>query len=134
MPMDRKLYPKNWDSIATAIKEAAGWRCDECGRPCRQPGESRDDLVNRLLEDDYWGGVLFETVEDEEFGLHEAPARIGRFTLTVAHMNHKPEDCEPENLKALCSPCHLRYDGSQMALKRRLKREREGQLTLPLPQ
>ena len=31
-------------------------------------------------------------------------------TLTVAHLNHTPMDCRPENLKAMCAPCHLRYD------------------------
>lgn len=26
-------------------------------------------------------------------------------TLTVAHLNHTPEDCRPENLMAMCGPC-----------------------------
>ena len=26
-------YPENWDEIATAIKEAAGWKCERCGHP-----------------------------------------------------------------------------------------------------
>jgi hypothetical protein len=30
--------------------------------------------------------------------------------LTVVHLNHRPEDCREENLKALCQRCHLRYD------------------------
>ena len=40
-------------------------------------------------------------------------------TLTVAHMNHKPEDISPGNLKALCAPCHLRYDAKHHAETRR---------------
>ena len=28
-------------------------------------------------------------------------------TLTVHHMNGIPSDCSPENLRALCAPCHL---------------------------
>lgn len=36
--------------------------------------------------------------------------------LTVAHLNHDPQDCRPENLKAMCQRCHLRYD---VALHRR---------------
>jgi len=31
--------------------------------------------------------------------------------LTVAHLNHTPEDCREENLAALCQRCHNRYDG-----------------------
>lgn len=26
-------YPSNWDAIATAVKEAAGWCCIRCGAP-----------------------------------------------------------------------------------------------------
>jgi hypothetical protein len=53
-----------------------------------------------------------------------------RFLLTVAHLNHIPADCGRDNLKALCSPCHCRYDLKQMGRKRWLKRERHGQLRL----
>lgn len=42
-------------------------------------------------------------------------------TLTVAHLNHTPEDCRPENLKALCAPCHLRYDAKMHAIHRKQK-------------
>ena len=42
MPMDRSKYPQNWDDIADAIKDAAGWRCESCGRKCRYPGETFD--------------------------------------------------------------------------------------------
>lgn len=38
-----------------------------------------------------------------------------RETLTVAHCNHVESDCRPENLSAMCAPCHLRYDASHHA-------------------
>lgn len=44
-----------------------------------------------------------------------------RRTLTVAHMNHTPEDISPGNLKALCAPCHLRYDAKHHAETRKEK-------------
>jgi hypothetical protein len=50
----------------------------------------------------------------------------------VAHLNHKPEDCRPENLKALCAPCHCQMDLKAMGTKQMLKRERQGQLSLEL--
>jgi 5-methylcytosine-specific restriction endonuclease McrA len=34
MPMDRSRYPKNWTSIALAIKTQAHWQCQECGLDC----------------------------------------------------------------------------------------------------
>ena len=46
-------------------------------------------------------------------------------TLTVSHLNHTPEDCRPENLRALCAPCHLRYDAKHHAETRKRKRSNE---------
>lgn len=42
MPADKSRYPPNWDAIATAIKDAADWRCRDCGMQCRRPGEPFD--------------------------------------------------------------------------------------------
>lgn len=127
--MDRKRYPKNWNQIATKIKDKANWHCEKCDRPCRQPGESWENLEDRLGEQ--WS--LYETVEDDEFGFVEVP-KFHRFTMSVSHLNHIPEDCRPENLKALCSVCHLRYDATYHAqsvkANRYKKREAVGQLTL----
>lgn len=30
--------------------------------------------------------------------------------LTVAHLDHTPEHCDPDNLAAMCQGCHLHYD------------------------
>lgn len=43
-------------------------------------------------------------------------------TLTVAHLNHIPEDCRRENLRALCAPCHLRYDAAHHAETRKRRK------------
>lgn len=128
MPMDRKRYPPNWNQLAFQIKQNANWCCEKCDRPCRQPGESWEKLEARLGEQ--WS--LYETIDDDEFGFVEVP-KFQRFTLTVAHLNHIPEDCRPENLKAWCSVCHLKYDAVHHArsakANRYKKREAVGQLT-----
>lgn len=49
------------------------------------------------------------------------PLDTHRRTLTVAHLNHTPEDCSRANLKAMCAPCHLRYDAAHHAETRRMK-------------
>lgn len=121
MPWNRKLYPKNWEEIAYGIKQAAGWKCQECGKECRRPGETLFDLINRQV-----GGNWRDNAE-LAWDLTEHPTK---WVLTVAHLNHRPEDCRPENLRALCAPCHCRYDLAAMAQKRYLKLEREGQLSL----
>jgi 5-methylcytosine-specific restriction endonuclease McrA len=30
--------------------------------------------------------------------------------LTVAHLDHQPENCDPDNLMAMCQRCHNAYD------------------------
>lgn len=133
MPMNRKLYPPDWDAIALQIKESANWQCQGCGKPCRKPDGDWDEFAD-WLETNHpdWYGLAFKDVFDNESGEWGYVAQPVRFCLTVAHLNHQPEDCRPENLKALCAPCHLRYDTSQMQLKKRLKAERLGQMTLLL--
>lgn len=93
MPMERERYPEDWVSIALRKKEAAGWKCERCGRQCRKPREPFDTHRN---------------------------------TLTVAHLNHMPEDVSPENLCAMCAPCHLRYDAAHHAETRRKRRHEDG--------
>lgn len=125
MPMDRSLYPANWDEIALKIKRKARWTCQGCGRPCRKPGESIAALTDRVGE---WSDA-YEEVDDDEFGPTWVFKR-GRFVLTVAHLDHRPDNCKLRNLKALCAPCHCRYDLSQMARKKMVKLEIAGQLNL----
>jgi predicted HNH restriction endonuclease len=80
MPIDRQRYPSNWSEIAFSIKEAASWRCRHCGKQCLRPGEKPKNLT-------------------------KSERTIA--TLTVHHANFTPEDNRPENLIALCAPCHL---------------------------
>lgn len=89
MPMDRSRYPANWKQIALAVKEAAGWKCQACGKPCRKPGEKLD---------------------------------THRRTLTVHHIDHRPENSDAENLIALCAPCHLKADAEHHARSRKKNR------------
>lgn len=78
--MDRSRYPADWDAIALAVKEQAGWVCRHCGQECLRPGA---------------GEKLSKSAK-------------ARLTLTVHHADFKPENNKPENLIPLCAPCHLR--------------------------
>ena len=33
-----------------------------------------------------------------------------RVVLTIAHLDHTPENCTDDNLRALCQKCHNSYD------------------------
>jgi hypothetical protein len=119
MPMQRDLYPEDWEAIATRIKDEVNWECEDCGKRCRRPGESIADFVDR-----YFGGAVEGKNTSD---LIEHPQR---YALSVAHLDHQPGNCDRANLKALCMPCHCRYDLRCMAQKRRLKAERLGQLRI----
>jgi 5-methylcytosine-specific restriction endonuclease McrA len=47
MPAKMSNYPPDWRLIATCVKEAANWRCQECGKQCRLPGQpgSQADML-----------------------------------------------------------------------------------------
>ena len=121
MPMDRKLYPANWDAIASGIKVEVNWCCEFCGRACIRPGESVEEFCDRISTTDN---------PDECPVVADFRASPRRWLITVAHLNHVPADCDRSNLKALCNPCHCRYDLQQMSQKIMLKRERHGQLRI----
>lgn len=103
-PENRSRYPADWKEISLAIKDRAGWRCEctgECGRH------------EYHLDDD--GRCVNE---------HGRPA-IGtgsKVVLTTAHLDHTPENCEPENLRAMCQGCHLHYDREHHAETRAARR------------
>ena len=130
MTWDRSLYPGNWEEIALSVKEDASWHCEECGRPCRQPGIEWMAFVMTLLESGGPDGWYEQTCDEEADG--DLVERPQRFTLTVAHLDHNPANCNRANLKALCSVCHLEYDNSTSSRfrKRQVKAERTGQLNL----
>ena len=92
MPIDRRLYPDNWDELALAIKDEANWCCENCGRPCRRPGETREAAIFRLTLSEH--PAVTELWEPGDDGAAESVSRLGRFTLTVAHLDHRPGNCD----------------------------------------
>lgn len=113
-PENRGRYPKDWKRISLAIRERAGGRCEcegECGLHRTNPGPRRC----------------------EERNGQPAKWAKGKIVLTVAHLDHQPENCDPGNLKAMCQRCHLRYDAGHHAANAKVTRETKfGQLRLAL--
>lgn len=52
----------------------------------------------------------------ENYTVRENGSRV---VLTIAHLDHTPENCNPDNLRALCQKCHNRYDAKHRAETRR---------------
>lgn len=85
-PENKAKYPVNWSSvIVPMIRARSGGRCEFTmtnGARC----EARQYLPH--------------------------PITRSKVVLTVAHLNHDPADCRPENLLDSCQRCHNRYDNA----------------------
>lgn len=111
---ERDRYPADWQSISKTIKsDRAGWRC-ECQGECGHVHDGRCTAQH----------------------LFAHPVTGSHVVLTVAHLDHTPENCDPDNLRAMCQRCHLAYDADHHAATRattlRQAKEDAGQLVLPL--
>lgn len=125
---NRHLYPKDWKQISLSVRSSAQWRCQQCDRPCRRPREPWVKFLDRLTGDDQrWQRETSDATHDDETGEWGYVDRPTRFVLTVAHLDHNPANCDPDNLKALCAPCHLRYDAKMHAIKAGETRSRKRQ-------
>ena len=114
-PENLKRYPNDWQEISNRIRfERAMGRC-EC------EGECGHD--HRL---DWYGFERCAAIHDKPH-----PCTESIVVLTVAHLDHTPEHCDDDNLKAMCQRCHLAYDADHHRIQRE-KTARESKRTLEL--
>lgn len=132
-PENRARYPKDWPTISASIRERAGDRCEKCKAP------NRTRIARGAGKDE--GTYMLDTAEVfcAETGEHLGQCRMSDYelshmvdvVLTVAHLDHTPENCDPSNLRAWCQRCHLRYDAQHhKATAQATRRTRAGQLEL----
>lgn len=127
-PENRARYPADWKAISRAALERAGQRCEgspafpDCRAPNRTLGYWRDDVFVVMPRSLRQAGAVKGSEIDCSDGTR---IRIIEIVLTVAHLDHKPENCDPANLRAWCQRCHLHYDRDHHAETRYLTR-REG--------
>lgn len=85
-PENKARYPADWSAISLEVREAAGWRCE--------------------------GSPLYPDCRAANGDPH--PVTRSKVVLTVAHLDHMPENCGAAgarpNLKAWCQRCHNTYD------------------------
>ena len=125
-PENKVRYPKNWKEISEDIRfNRAGNRCEVCGVKNYELGgrdssgnwhkahpvkERKCRLVWPKQGNEWWCGD-----SDNPLML-----RIVKIILTVAHLDHTPENCDYDNLKAMCQSCHLHHD-KKLHLTNRLR-------------
>jgi hypothetical protein len=98
-PENRARYPADWQQVRERIGARSGWRCEctgECGR-----GTHTDRCSNVHRGRAYGTGSLV--------------------ILTVAHLDHTPENCADDNLRHMCQGCHLHYDKAHHAETKRAR-------------
>lgn len=95
-PENRARYPKDWQRVVERIRTRSGGRC-----------EFRLDHFNSVY-----------TAKTPKVRTKRCSARNGKphpltgsmVVLTVAHLNHQPEDNRDGNLLHGCQRCHNTYD------------------------
>lgn len=117
---EKARYPSDWDAISRRARDRAGNACEFCG-------VENGSLGGRDAEGNWWAADAREErmlslvwPKPGEWGMCRRDdrrefMRIIRIVLTVAHLDHTPENCSWENLRALCQRCHLRYDAKHHA-------------------
>ena len=110
-PENAARYPKDWPAISQRIRKRARDHCEECG--------VSNYAIGGRTPDGKWCAALPLGCNGKMPGLGSwdwceggQMLRIVRVVLTVAHLDHTPENCADENLKALCQRCHNRYDAA----------------------
>lgn len=97
-PENRGRYPADWRAISRRIRERDGNACKWCHVP-------NGALVTRDANGDWYAHSCDGVCMGEDCG-------SVRIVLTVAHLDHTPENCADDNLAALCQRCHNRYDAA----------------------
>jgi hypothetical protein len=126
-PENLKRYPANWKEIRAGILARAGNCCEWQG--CA--------VANHLVG--YWLGIpsKFVTVAGASAGAlldiaHPEDGfvmnvKMTKIVLTIAHLDHTPENNDPSNLMAMCQRHHLAYDQKHHAVNSYMTRKAKAQ-------
>jgi hypothetical protein len=121
-PENRHRYPADWPQIRERILQRSGYRCEHPGCTASQyavgfwSGTTRrgvwvHEWVHEWPRDGAYMGQTYSDARAVALGIADAgvlkPIVI---VLTIAHLDHQPENCSDDNLRALCQRHHLAHD------------------------
>ena len=121
---NRDRYPPDWKEIRMRSLRLAHHRCENCGVHDRawgwrdHNGEFHKVRKQPLLDAGY-DKPPFVVASDK------GDLKIIEIILTIAHLDHTPENCDPDNLRAWCQRCHLSYDANHHAMTRAATRKQQ---------
>ena len=114
-PENKDRYPKDWKEISLRIRARDGNKCKVCGVSNHAWGwRDATGAFHRIpkgpIRDAWPREERFRRRPPFTISSDKGPLRIIEIVLTVAHLDHMPENCAPSNLEAMCQRCHLNYD------------------------
>jgi len=114
-PENAARYPVDWKQIRDRAVARAGNRCQECGVfnhawGWRDRAGVFNEVSKRTMRDTWPRDERFSRKPPFEIRTVDGVLKVIEIVLTVAHLDHTPENCAEENLRALCQRCHLAYD------------------------
>lgn len=115
-PENRALYPKDWPEISLQAKQRAAFQCQHAGCGARQydVGWWREIGGQHVWHENARGLESYSKARTWAAWIFHGQGEEGPkpivIVLTVAHLNHDPTDCRPENLRAMCQRHHLAHD------------------------
>jgi hypothetical protein len=119
-PENRARYPAEWPAIALAARERAGWKCQHegCGAHQYSVGWWHERWpgfvwVPEWPKDGVFMGQTCADARAVAAGIQDATDGGEKPTvivLTLAHLDHQPENVADDNLRLLCQRHHLAHD------------------------
>lgn len=107
-PENLKRYPRDWQQVRARILARASNCCE--GSPdfpaCR--------IQNGWFRNNDTGETTDDPMTAESWALVDRDS-VTLIVLTIGHLDHTPENCADENLRAWCQRCHLNYDAEHHA-------------------
>lgn len=100
-PENKKLYPKNWKQIRKDILQRANNKCEFCGVDNYSEGYRDKD------------GNFIKSIGMQQEADALDGEKIIQIVLSIAFLDHNPQNNDYNNLRALCQRCHLRHDIEQ---------------------
>ena len=132
LPENKARYPSDWKAISLRIRHERAENMCECTGQCGDDHELNSNPAARCCAPN---GAWVSRFSDRPGGFYtmrwwtpgegwpEDGQRPIKIVLTVAHLDHTPENCGDANLLAMCQRCHLRYDREHHAETRRSRRD-----------
>lgn len=122
-PENKARYPADWKAIRARALERAKLKCEhprcqaqqyDAGYWARWGGDDTP-VWSRLSAHASYADAKQAAAEHSFARFGDGPVPKGEapiivVVLTVAHLDHQPENCDPANLRSYCQRHHLAHD------------------------